>query len=300
MTNSAHPFLSINWQKFKDEYNFNYFVVTLIFTLLSFNTFCQNFDESFIQYSRNIENILVLETEGQLSWIDESSNDTIHWKKENRTIDEMPRLQGCENIVGGPAEKKKCGEQKMLEYIYSNLVYPVEALEDRIEGRVIVSFHVNPDGKMSNAIAKNDMGAYTAGAALDVINKMNTNRSWIPGKSNGLATPTLYTIPILFRLGPENRLQHPKMYSKYYGTNNDWELVYDTEGEPTLNEEAEVRMLISKNGKVLNTRIYNPLSATAQERANEIVLDLLDNSTWRPGSTHRFEDTMEYVFTLKM
>lgn len=300
MTNSAHPFLSINWLKFKHEYNFNYFVATLISALLPFHTFCQNFDEPFIQYSRNIEHTLVLETEGQLSWIDESSNDTIHWKKENRTIDEMPRLQGCENIIGSPAEKKKCGEQKMLEYIYSNLVYPVEALEDRIEGRVIVSFYVNPDGKMSNAIAKNDMGAYTAGAALDVINKMNTNRSWIPVKSKGIATPTLYTLPILFRLGPENRLQHPKIYSKYYGTNNDWELVYDTEGEPTLNEEAEVRMLISKNGKVLNTRIYSLLSATAQERANEIVLDLLDNSTWRPGSTHRFEDTMEYVFILKM
>lgn len=278
----------------------NYFGLTAILTLIPLIAFSQKFDSSFIQNTRDVEEVLVFETEGQKSWLDKTQNDTLHWQKEGFVIDEMPRMPGCENIKGGSKEKKMCAEQKMLEYIYANLVYPVEALEDRTEGRAIITFYVNPDGKLSNAKVKKDLGSYTGGAALDVIDKMSIEKTWKPGKSKGVAVPTFYTLPILFRLGPKNTIQHPKMYSKYYNTNDDWELVYDSEGASVLNEETQVRLLISDNGKALNARIFDPLTPVATERANEIILDLLNHSTWRPGSTYNFENTMEYVFTLKM
>ena len=300
MNKPTHPFLYIKWPKLINNFTWNHFATTIVLSMLPFILLGQKFDDSIIQYTRNVEDILVLETEGQLSWINESNSDTLHWSKDDLEIEEAPRMPGCENMKGNSSEKNKCATQKLLQYLYSNLIYPVEALEDRIEGRVIVSFFVNPDGKLSNAQIKEDLGGYTGGAALDLVNKMSNENTWTPGKSKGLAVPTLYTLPIVFKLGPENTVQHPKMYSKYYDTNNEWELVYDIEDEPILNEEAEIRILISDNGKVLNVRVFDRLSPAAQERANEIILDLLDNSIWRPGSTYRFENTMEYVFTLKM
>ena len=300
MTNHTHPFLYRKCPKLIGKFTLNHFVATFVLSILPFILLGQKFDDSFIQYNRAVEDILVLETEGQRSWINESNNDTLHWIKDGLVIEEMPRMPGCEHIKVSNEEKRKCATEKLLQYIYSNLVYPIEALEDRIEGQIIVTFFVNPDGKLSNAKVKEDVGFYTAGAALDLINKMSIENTWVPGKSKGIAVPTLYALPIKFKLGPENTVQHPQMYSKYYDTNNEWELIYDTENESTLNEETEVRMLISDNGKVLNVRVLDRLSLAAQERANEIILDLLDNSTWRPGSTYSFENTMEFVFTLKM
>lgn len=301
MTESINLISSIKYRRTRQSYNRYILLGLIIIALFPSHAFGQKFDASFIQYSRDIEEILVLETEAQKSWINKNAQDTIHWKREGIVINEMPRFSGCEDIAGDPTDKRKCSDQKMLEYMYSNLVYPVEALEDRIEGSVIIQFYVNPDGKISNAFVKKGMGAYTAGAALDLVEKMNEERTWIPGRSkDGVATPTLYTLPIRFKLGPDNRIQHPKMYSKYYDTNNEWNLIYDSEDDNILNEEAEVRMLISNSGKVLNARIYDPLSPVARERINEIILDLLNNSTWHPGSIYDFENTMEYVFTVKM
>lgn len=277
-------------------------VIRIAFILLILPSlgYSQYFDDSFIQYSRTIEDQKVLETESKLSWITSNNQDTIEWNKNDITVDEMPRFPGCEEIDDNSVERKKCADNKLLQYIYGNLVYPVEALEERVEGRVIASFYVNPDGSLSNATIKKDNGSYTAGAALDVLDKMNKELRWIPGKTKDETIPVLFTIPIVFKLGPENRIQHPKMYSKYYKTNDDWELIYDPEGEAILNEEAEVRILISENGKVLNTRIYSSLSEKAKTKINEIILDLLENSSWRPGSTYKFENTMEYVFHVKL
>jgi len=274
--------------------------ITLICLLLPAIGHGQKFDNSFIQYHRSVEDIRVHETESMRSWIGQNANDTLFWNRENLKVDEMPRFIGCENIKENALERKRCADNKMLQFIYNNLVYPVEALEDRIEGRVIISFYVNPDGLISNAMIKKDLGAYTGGAALDVIEKMNEERVWIPGKSNGVLLPVLFTLPVTFKLWPENNIEHPKMYSKYYETSDDWILIYDPEGAKTFDEEAEVRMLISENGEVLNTRIYSPLSKGALQKTDEIILDLLNHSTWKPGSTHQFENKMEYVFTIKL
>lgn len=272
-------------------------VITLLTPYLGYS---QKYDDSFIQYQRNVEVDRISVTESQLSWVNPSSKDTMYWKKENLVIDEMPRFRGCEEITDDPTERKRCADTKLLEYVYGNLTYPIEALEERIEGSVLVNFYINPDGTMSNAFLSKKEDAYIGGAALDLLEKMSGEITWIPGKSNGHVAPVLFRLPIKFKLGPQNRIQHPKMYSKYYETNNDWELVYDPEGEATLNEKAEVRMLISDNGKVLNTRIYSPLSEAARDKIHEIIMDLLNNSRWKPGSTYNYENTMEYVFTVKL
>lgn len=62
------------------------------------------------------------------------------------TSEEMPRFPGCEGKKT-KEEKYKCADEKLMNYIYSNLNYPKEG---SIEGRVTVRFVVTKEGKIDN------------------------------------------------------------------------------------------------------------------------------------------------------
>jgi len=116
-------------------------------------------------------------------------------------VEQMPRFPGCEDIPGGEAEKKKCAEEKMLQYIYKNLKYPAIARENGIEGRAILQFVVDKDGSVAEVNVVRDPGAGTGDAAKKVINAMNNMpQKWTPGKQRGRPVKVLYTLPVLFRL----------------------------------------------------------------------------------------------------
>jgi|GEM_PF-5271519 len=55
------------------------------------------------------------------------------------TTEEMPRFSGCKADMG-KGELKTCSETKMLQFIYSNIKYPVEARNNGVEGTVYVTF----------------------------------------------------------------------------------------------------------------------------------------------------------------
>ena len=58
-------------------------------------------------------------------------------------LDEMPEFPG-----GGKA---------MMQWLSHNIQYPKDAIEAKIEGRVVVSFIVEKDGSISNAEVKKDV-----------------------------------------------------------------------------------------------------------------------------------------------
>jgi len=46
--------------------------------------------------------------------------------------------------------RKKCAEKKMLNFIYKNLKYPKVARDISIEGRTIMRFIIEKDGRLTN------------------------------------------------------------------------------------------------------------------------------------------------------
>jgi len=76
-----------------------------------------------------------------------------------KVVEEMPRFKndGCEKIEDFK-EQKKCAEQAMLNYIYSNIKYPKAAQEAKIQGRVIIKFVVQKDGSITDAKVLRDLG----------------------------------------------------------------------------------------------------------------------------------------------
>ena len=90
---------------------------------------------------------------------------------------------------GGPA--------KLLEYIQQNLKYPMEARENNIQGKVIVSFVVEKDGSISNVKVLRGIGGGCDAEAVRVIESLPKFK---PGKQRGNLVRVSYTLPINFVL----------------------------------------------------------------------------------------------------
>ena len=57
------------------------------------------------------------------------------------------------------AVRKKCSDQKMLEFIYKNIKYPQVAKDNNIEGTVVLKFVVDEKGRVGNINIIKDIGA---------------------------------------------------------------------------------------------------------------------------------------------
>ena len=136
-------------------------------------------------------------------------------EKENevfKIVEEMPRFPGCEDLET-EAEKKSCADAKMLDYIYSNLVYPAEAIEKNVVGHVVLQFMVETDGFISEIKIGREIGFGCGQAAVNVIESMNTmGKVWRPGHQRGKPVRVLYTLPIKFENQKKDKTKKNKNY----------------------------------------------------------------------------------------
>ncbi len=115
-------------------------------------------------------------------------------------VEQMPRFPGCED-KSTKAEKEKCSQQKLMEYIYANLKYPSIARENGIEGRAVIRFVVDKTGKVSDVKILRDIGGGCGEAAAKVIKSMNNMpKKWVPGRQGGRKVKVYYTLPVIFKL----------------------------------------------------------------------------------------------------
>ena len=89
------------------------------------------------------------------------------------------------------------GSQKLKEFIEENLRYPKELEETCIQGRVIVRFVVERNGKLSNVKVVKSVDPVLDKEALRIVKLMPR---WIPGRQNGITVRVKCYIPIIFRL----------------------------------------------------------------------------------------------------
>ena len=117
-----------------------------------------------------------------------------------KVVEEMPRFPGCE-VKNNVAEKEDCCKKKMLEYIYKNLQYPVEARKAGLEGQCVAQFIVTTDGSVENIKIVRDIGGGCGEAVRKVILSMNNMpEKWISGKQRGKPVKVMYTLPVKFKL----------------------------------------------------------------------------------------------------
>lgn len=89
------------------------------------------------------------------------------------------------------------GTEAMMSYLSKNIQFPPLARENGIEGRVILQFVVDKDGKISNIEVVKKLGWGLEEEAIRVVKAMP---AWKPGKQNGKPVFVKFTLPVTFRL----------------------------------------------------------------------------------------------------
>ena len=115
-------------------------------------------------------------------------------------VEELPHFPGCSGQGLSKEELKKCAEKKMKEFIYSNLKYPPKAVQEKIEGEVIIKFIVDKDGSISNVEILKDIGNGCGEEAKRVIQLMNNGKKWVPTSARGKPVKVRFTVPVIFKL----------------------------------------------------------------------------------------------------
>jgi len=98
-------------------------------------------------------------------------------------VEQMP------SFPGGPAA--------LMQYLSSNIKYPVVAEENGVQGRVVCTFVVEKDGSITDVRVVKSVDPSLDKEAMRVVKSMP---KWIPGKQNGSAVRVKYTVPVTFRL----------------------------------------------------------------------------------------------------
>ncbi|MBR1544238.1 MAG: energy transducer TonB [Muribaculaceae bacterium] len=90
------------------------------------------------------------------------------------------------------------GESALINYVNKTREYPYEAYHKKIQGRVLCSFIVGTDGKVSNA--KVIRGASDETLNREALRVIRLMPKWSVGKVAGTAVPVRVVLPIAFRL----------------------------------------------------------------------------------------------------
>ena len=97
--------------------------------------------------------------------------------------DEMPEFPG--------------GIQALIQYLTNTVKYPEESESKGEQGRVICTFVVEADGKVSNTMIAKGVTPALDKEAERVVRSMP---KWTPGKMNGQNVRVKYTLPLTFRI----------------------------------------------------------------------------------------------------
>lgn len=96
------------------------------------------------------------------------------------------------------------GTKALMQFLARNIKYPADAEKNKTEGRVIVQFIVEKDGKISEETVVRSVSPSLDAEALRIIRLMP---AWTPGKQRGKAVDIKFTLPITFRLEQQDGLE---------------------------------------------------------------------------------------------
>ena len=107
---------------------------------------------------------------------------------EEEEVIEFPDVEA--EFIGGP--------QALMKYIQSNIQYPPTSIEMNEQGKVYLSFVVEPDGSITNVAVERGVSPDLDREAKRVIRSMP---KWKPGEAKAKKSRTRCRLPINFQLG---------------------------------------------------------------------------------------------------
>ncbi len=130
---------------------------------------------------------------GMALFYGERNADKIDWKLADTSKSKNPEtffiVEAMPEFPGGQPALRK--------FIYDNLRYPINAMENGIQGQVLVNFIVDEEGNIYDATVTRSINRSLDKEALRVVNSFPR---WTPGIQKGKPVRVSYTIPFVFEL----------------------------------------------------------------------------------------------------
>ena len=133
--------------------------------------------------SKGANGVIVVTTKKAIAAKAEETDSSDTPQEVFNVVEKMPEFEG--------------GVANMLEYLRKNIKYPVEAIKNGAQGRVIVQFVVNKDGSIVDANVVKSVSPELDAEALRVVQSMP---KWIPGEQRGEKVRVQFTLPVQFKL----------------------------------------------------------------------------------------------------
>lgn len=89
------------------------------------------------------------------------------------------------------------GQAELQKYLGKSIRYPEIAIDNGIQGRVVVTFVIEKNGKPSNVKVVRSVDPSLDKEAIRVVEAMP---AWKPGKQQGKAVRQRFNLPVVFRL----------------------------------------------------------------------------------------------------
>lgn len=86
----------------------------------------------------------------------------------------------------------------LLKWLANHIEYPQSALDNNIQGKVVLRFVVEKDGSIGDVIVVRKVDPALDKEAVRVVKSMP---KWKPGKQRGKAVRSYFTLPVAFTLG---------------------------------------------------------------------------------------------------
>lgn len=92
------------------------------------------------------------------------------------------------------------GMEALVTLLAKNIKYPADAVKAKIQGRVIIRFVVDKQGKMIAPQVVASVNQSLDSEAIRVVKAIAKTANWSPAKEDGETIRISYTIPVNFRL----------------------------------------------------------------------------------------------------
>jgi len=158
------------------------------------------------------------------------------------------------------------GDDSLYSFIYSNLRYPQEAIDNGIEGNVYITFAIEKDGSITNIKILRDIGYGCGAEAVRVLKMMP---KWIPGSQRGKPVRVQFNIPIKFELKDEDNAKHTDETSllKNDSINNTTEVI-------DVFPVDEITPFYRPKGEKGVTGFQNIIDMSGSDEETEIILSI--------------------------
>lgn len=205
-------------------------------------------------------------------------------------------------------------EGNINKWIGQNVKYPIKAMEEKIQGKVYVSFIVNTDGSVSDSKIAKGAHPLLDEEALRIIKTMP---KWKPGVQRGKTVRVIYTLPISFALhsdpiSTENRSGQAESSSDAIFTGVEqmpafkggpvtewvsWNMKYpELAMEEKIQGKVFVKFIIEKDGSVTNPEIVRGIHPLLDQEAIRVVKAM---PQWVPGKQRGKLVRVQYVLPIQ-